>query len=81
MDLTDLVMSQAEKEQLFRQYTFDDKFNVEAFLSDIIEDEQKRKIKIDKNFDFIDEIEVNEEKKDANEKRVRKYSLKNLSFV
>ena len=55
--------------------------NVEALLCDIVEDERKRKIKMDKNFDFIDEIYVNEEEKEKGNKKLRKFSLKGLSFV
>ena len=54
MDLTELVFSEEQKEELFKQYFLNENFNVEALLCDIVEDEGKRKVRMDKNFDFTD---------------------------
>ena len=81
MDLNDLVLSEEERSNIFKSYSHEGNLNVEALLCAIVEDESNRVVKLDKNMDFLDEVQVNEEKEDKKQKKIRNFSLKNLSFL
>lgn len=81
MDLNDLVLSEEERSNIFRSYSHENNFNVEALLCAIVEDESNRVMKLDKNMNFLDEVQVNEEEEDKKQKKIRNFSLKNLSFL
>lgn len=59
MDLTDLVIPQDQRDQIYQNYVEDGYFNVERFIGDIAEQEYGKKIKVSSKIDFNDNLRTN----------------------
>lgn len=54
LDITNLIMNDKERKEIFTTFSQEGKMNVERFLGAIAEQQQRKKVFINQNLDFID---------------------------